>query len=460
MKTFLKVILYLLGFPLMIGAVVYVSLPILEAGKTYGIWIYGGIGVTALIGLIYLAVGLITWNASRKAKTLAGIRKATAALVICAVLLTTGIWFAIDMALPPILDDATSGTILYEDVRDDYIAKSEVHGLLLTKFIEMNVANGNLTQLSLEQYLAEGYGNEEVKNLIHDNFQSIDQDGYATFKGPWVDLASDDRMTIPTIVHLVINDRYESTEDPLKEDVIFIYKGEGREEAGTVESPIKWTVLDMQEGVLSFDIDALSMMSGLTDEGLTSLLEMILTDEDTAAGIEEMLAPILGAVNDAITDEALAGSVITVDVNIVTDSDVEIDESLKKGTINIAIVPANESRGVWDYMNMAWLDSNNLLFTVISLFPARRIMLVFGGLVVILSLIIGAIRESQYKKNLVLPAPQQQAMPYPARATVSKKMAKEYSSPYMKACYRSFNNYDTRGSLHLPKSIDPNDYTK
>lgn len=455
MKTFFKVLLYILGFPLMIAAVVYVSLPILDAGKTYGIYVYGGIAVTAVIGLLYIIVGLITWGTSRKAKTIAGIRKATAALVVAAVVLTTGVWFAIDKLMPDILDDATSGTILYEDVRDDYLARAEYHQLLLDKFIEMNVANKNLTSMTLEEYKEEGYRNEEVKTLLHENFVSIDQDGYASFVGPWIDLANDSRMTIPTIVHLIINDRLESTENPDRESIIFIYKGEGREEADLTASPIRWTVLDMQEGALSFNIDALSMLSGLEDETLKGLITGILTSEGTTNMIEGFLEPILGALNDAIKDEALAGSVITIGVNIVSDSDILLDDSLVKGNINISITPANNSRGMWDYMHMAWLNSNDLLFLVISLFPARRIMLFFGGLVVILSLIIGAIRESQYKKNLVIPA----EATYPMGGS-QQKAEQEYFSPYIRAYHQSVNNFDTRGSLKLPKSIDPNSYDK
>lgn len=454
MKPFFKVLLYLLGFPLMVAAVAIVSLPIFEAGKTYGIWVFAGLAFTAIIGLIYVAVGLITWNASRKAKTLAKIRKATAALVICAVILTTGLWFAIDMLLPDILDDATSGTITYEDIREDYVAAGEYHGMLLDKFIEMNVANKNLTKMSLDAYKAEGYRNQEVKDLIHNNYKSINEDGFKTFVGPWLDLANDDRMTVPTIVHLIINDRQESTEDPAIEDVIFVYKGEGREEADKVASPIKWTILDMQEGSLEFGFDAISMLSGMDDEDMLNTLAGFLTDPTSVAILEGALAPIIEAVNNAITDEALAGSVISINVDLVPDSEAGLTVH-DGGLIDITITPANESRGVWDYMHMAWLDSNKLLFAVISLFPARRIMLFFGGLTVILSLIIGAIREKQYKGNLLPdPAPQKTQAPLLVRA--NDKAARDYSSPYMRACYRSFNNYDTRGSLNLPKSIDPN----
>lgn len=432
MKTFLKALLYLLGFPLMIGAMVYVSLPILEAGKTYGFWIFAGIAVVVLMGILYMIVALVTWSVSRKAKTLTKVRKATAAFVIFALLLTTGVWLAIDRFVPDILDDATSGTITYDDLRDDYMAHAEYHELLLTKFIKMNVANGNLASLTEEQYLAEGYKNEEVKNLIHYNFKSLYKDGYSSFTdaGPWLDIANDSRMTLPTIVHLVINNRKESTEDPDIEDIGFYYGGEGRAAAGKTDSPIKWTILDMQEGDLSFEF--------VLPESIGSYLDLLLLDPT-------LIPQLLTAVNSSIKEEALAGSVITIGLKIIGDKDIEKDPTLVKGTMKISITPASEARGVWDYMHMAWLDSNHMLFAVISLFPARRIMFVFAGLIIILTLLIGFIRESEFKKRMPVKAA--------APAAGQRKVVPEgkTSTPYVKAYFSNYGTYyDPRERPYQP----------
>jgi hypothetical protein len=423
MKTFVKILLYLFGFPLMIGAMVYVSLPILEAGKSYGILIYAGVIVVALMGLLYLIVALVTWNVSRKAKSITKVRKATAAFVIFALILTTGVWLAIDRFVPDILDDATSGTITYDDLRDDYMAHAEYHELLLTKFIKMNVKNGNLTSLTEEEYLAQGYKNEEVRNLIHHNFKSLDKDGYCSFTdaGPWLDLANDSRMTLPVVVHLVINQRKESTEDPEIEDIDFYYGGEGRAAAGLTDSPIRWTILDMQEGELTFEF--------AIPEGFDSYLSLL----------QPLLPEILRALNKSIKDEALAGSVITIGMKIIGDEDVAQDPSLVAGTMKITITPASEARGVWDYMHMAWLDSNHLLFAVISLFPARRIMFAFAGLIVLLSLMIGFVRESEFKKRMgIQSSPDSATPPYTPRKIVTDD---NVSTPYVKAYFSNYGTY-------------------
>jgi len=426
MKSFVKVLLYLLGFPLMIAAMVYVSLPIFEAGKTYGLMIYAGIGVVALMGLLYLIVALVTWGVSRKAESLTKVRKATAALVIFALLLTTGVWLAIDRFVPDILDDATSGTVTYDDLREDYLAHSEYHGLLLTKFIEMNVKNGNLKSATREEYLAEGYKNEEVKNLIHYNYQSLLEDGYNSFTeaGPWLDMANDDRMTVPAIVHLVINQRKESNEDPEVDDISFYYGGEGRAEAGLTDSPIRWTILDMQEGELSFELN-------LGEDIFTYLAIGELLDT-------KFLEHALAALNKSIPDEAVAGSVINIGVTI-TDADaVSADPSLVLGTIKIEITPASEARGVWDYMHMAWLDSNSLLFAVISLFPARRIMFLFAGLIILLSLLIGFIRESEFKKRMAGKTPKSVAEQVGQRRII---LDDNTATPYVSAYFSNHGTY-------------------
>lgn len=405
MKTFLKVILYLIGFPLLLTFVALESVPVIKNGITYWM-VWGGVAVAGLMGLIYLITALVTWSVSRKAQTLKKIRKCTAALVIVGFICTTGLWIAVDIVLPPILEDGTDGTIEYEDLMDDYKATSDFHALLLSKFIKMNVANGNLTKLTEKQYLEEGARNEEVKNLIETNFKSIDQDGYQTFEGPWLDLANDDRMTIPVVIHLVLNKRKVSTQP-------FIFSGEGRE--ADPDAPINWTIIDMQEGALEFDLS--SILNNESISGMKPLIGMFLPE-------------ILGALNKAVAEDALAGSPIYIDLDLDTGI--------------VSITPAAESRGVWDYMHMAWLNSNDLLFLIISLFPLRSLFLMFGGVLVITSFLIGLIREKQYKKNLVA----QKAVAAPAGKTdsyFSHKDPEALVSPYLKSYYQSLEDYNSRG---------------
>ena len=58
----------------------------------------------------------------------------------------------------------------------------------------------------------------------------------------------------------------------------------------------------------------------------------------------------------------------------------------------LAIRPTNAKRGVLGYQYMAWLDSNNLLFAIISLYSVSNYLFLMGGVVVFLNFIIGLIR--------------------------------------------------------------------
>lgn len=403
MKSALKILLYLLGFPVMVALVVLTSLHHVENAASYGIYAYGGIAVSVLLLVLYLVVGLITWATSRKAKTIKAIRISTAVLVLFSVFLTTGVWFAIDNVLPPILDDATDGTILFEDVVENFNAKSDVHKKLLDDFINMNCDNGNLDKSMRDQYLEEGYKNEEVKKLIHQNFTALHEDGYVTFRGPWLDFANSSRMTIPAVVHLIIDRR------PIPEEELhpFILNGE--------EVFLTWSILDMTPDPIEIDL------SGILGD---------------ASGILNLIQPYMkdlhSVINNAIQDENVANAKITI--------------SLDTESGKLSVKQSSKERGVFDYQNMAWFNSNNLLMLVISLFPMRHIVYVFGGIVAILSLLIGMIREKQYGAKLLKKeaAPVFVSAPDDNDGAANDEDNNIPMSPYMKTFVRSIDDANRR----------------
>lgn len=405
----LKILLYLLGFPLMAALVALNSMHVIESGLSYGFWVFGGVAIVVLVTLIYFVVAGITGHISKKAKTVKGLRGATAALVVVSVFLTTGLWMIIDKVMPPILEDATDGTITYEQIKENYNAQADVHKNLLDHFIKLNVANGNLPskdskvnpgELTLEDYLAQGYANPEVKELLHSNFKSLDA-GYKSFKGPWLPLGNDNRLTVPVIVSLILAER-ETTDLPYtlvlerKPIPVLTDKTEGTYDDGTVrgdsQETVQWSIMDMQQGTMVLDL------GGMLPDMPKPLMQII-------SGLVATYAPdILTALNDAIADPALAGSPIYIGLDMRNDG------------LAVNITPTSDSRGVWDYMHMAWLNSNNLLFMVVSLFPDRNIFLYFGGIVAVLSLAIGVLREKRFKKDEPVEQPTMPAggpKPYP-----------------------------------------------
>ena len=395
MKKFLKFILFLIGFPALLAFVVWKSMTVLEEGATYSFWPYVGIILAGVFFIAYFITFLVT---GRKSKKNAGNRKKVVgqvvALVIVSFVFTAGIWLVVDIPLPTILNDATSGTVTFDKLTEDYDDQAEQNGLLIDNFVKWNYENGNLDQsISLDEWLERGWSDPAVQELISVNFKSMDQNGYVTFRGPWINLADDDRLTVPVLVHLIINQRefneeldfilnYEMIPNVLKtEDHPEDYEDELRpltdEEK---EMLVKWSILDMQGTPMNIDIALPDIQ--IAGFSLTSLINNIINEASAE------IVPLLTALNNAIGSEALAGTPIYFGIDA-TD--------LKDGAkLSLSISSTVQARGMWDYKKSAWLNSNNLLFAVISIFPARQWLYIWGAVVVFASLAVGAIRLSEY----------------------------------------------------------------
>ncbi|MBQ8177940.1 MAG: hypothetical protein IJ033_01980 [Clostridia bacterium] len=397
MKNVLKTILYIIGFPALVALVAYNSLIIYEEGGTYGFWPFVGLIIAGLCLIVYTIVFIVTGKNSKKNKgNHKKVMKSVATLVVMAFVLTSGIWLVVDIALPGILKDATDGTRLFKHMQEDYKAQAEVHGQLLEDYIRMNCANGNLPvsdDFTEDDWVEAGYRSPEVQELLAQNFKSMDVNGYKTFttNGPWLNMANNNRLTIPVLVHLVLNERevdeevtyyLAATLEPKQivtdEDGDDVYKKPVANKE--VETVLHWTILDMQG--TSMNIDLSGALSGLGID-LGTLL---------GGTLEKPVSSILETVNEAIADPALAGAELYIGIDLRDDS------------FQIMLTPAAESRGMHGYQNSAWLNSNNLLFAVISIFPARQWLYIWGAVVIFSSVAVAALRVKQYggkKEELV-----------------------------------------------------------
>ena len=326
LKKALEIILHILGFPLLIALVVVSSLSLYKAGISYGIMVFVGLIITVVMAIIYYLVFFLMAKSGKKT-----IQKQTIISIIVAAICLGGLWIVIDVALPDLLKDATSDTIYYEDLIDDFNARAEVNKNLLDEYIKRNVANGNLTKLSEEEYLEQGARNKEVMALLKSHFESIDKDGYATFVGPWIDMANDGRLTIPTLVHLIVNKReVVGLPYPLKE----------------ADDPVMWSILDMLGEPMEFEL------------------------------LPENISGIVGTFQTAINNILLHVTNAIEDENVVGSPYIGIEGP------SIVLTPSNVSRGVLDYQSMAWLNSNGLIFMITSLLSVRKLFLIFAGVLI------------------------------------------------------------------------------
>lgn len=368
MKKVLQAILHILGFPALIGVIVYSNIDIIKGGvKSYGVFVFVGIILVVVFALIYLlVVALMAKNAKKKGKT--NVYHQTFVAMIMSFVMLGGFWIGLDLGLPDLLADATSNTIYYEDLADNYYARSVVNEELLKEYIRRNVANGNLKSLTLEQYQEQGVSNAEVAKLIEVHFASIDKAGYATINGTNLDLALGDRMTTSVIVHLLLDTRV------VPEIEYYLYDST----TGTVDtSSVNWNVLDMLGTPM--DITDIEMMG---DEGYEEFLTGLGSTGNLLRAIypdaESFRTFVAGLINGIVPD--ITEGITTSPIYIGFD-----DTSLQ-------LVPSNESRGVLDYQSMGWLDSNGLIYAIVTLFSTRKLFLIWAGVLVLTNFLIGMLR--------------------------------------------------------------------
>ncbi|MBO5776139.1 MAG: hypothetical protein J6R35_02070, partial [Clostridia bacterium] len=100
--------------------------------------------------------------------------------------------------------------------------------------------------------------------------------------------------------------------------------------------------------------------------------------------MQPILESILTSVKDVISDPNVAGSEIYIGLDAT------------EGGLDLVLTSAVQSRGMHGYQYSAWLNSNNLLFAVISIFPARQWLYIWGGMVIFASLAVGALRLKEF----------------------------------------------------------------
>lgn len=553
----IEIICHILGFPLLLAVLVGVSIPTFKGGIGYGIPVFAGVIVTFVIALIYYIVFIVLAKKEKKRREVlkqriesadrnGSVRPSTAdparrtgiVLAIVSVICLTGLWVLIDLALPNPIQTATSNTVLYEDLSDNWQARGDVHVELLDEFITKAFNAGNLKQKSLDEYLKEGIKNKEVKQLIADEFESIDKNGYATFIGPSIDLAQNRRMTIPALVHLLLDERepvsdsngnrldskiplttfalryvedgdtdlqignnyqyirsnqqyqlytgtfeevgtkydkaiiYDSNVGVIRiqllsgknGDVSYVYEikhsgedkvscyqytldkvtassiieksGSGYKytlvESGEITSTADYAELDKAlsdnaefDFLANVDFSALTVNNFIGDEaivpagwnagvivlekttelayadwdvldmlgtamGFNVPIDMIKDINITFSGItitgDKILTSYAPTINDALaTVSALASSKEILGSELTVGFNTETGE--------LSLVPCNESRGTLDYMRVAWLQNNGLLYVLVGLFSTRKVFLIFGAVIAMLSYVIGVMRE-------------------------------------------------------------------
>lgn len=401
MRKALIVILHILGYPVLLGLMLWFNWDILMSQtKNYGIFVFVGIIVTAVMAIVYYIVyGIVTRKRKKNKKS---IFNQTRKIALAVVISLCGLWIICDVALPNFLADKTSNTVYYEDLADNWQDRAEVNENLLNDFIALSVKAGTLpydSESMTEEEAIEYYQglsiNQQVDELSNEKygtiaelfaiqFQSIDAAGYTAFHKPWIDFATSDRLTIPCIVHLLLDNKELTQENVTKSEYAEYDEATGKYTSvwfATYDNTSKkivievdgvtWTVLDMLGENTDIALD-LSTMVPTEFQGIIKTLGPNL--------VKTVLNPLLEQLTGVLADK----DILNAKINVVA--------SLDGLNANISLVPMNEKRGVLGYQQMAWLNSNGLLYAIVTLFSCRQIFLIFAAWEVLITFLIGLAR--------------------------------------------------------------------
>ena len=423
MKKVLRVLFHLLSYPVLIGLVVWADLEIIkDQYKNYSFYMLIGVAVPVVMMIIfYLFYAIVTRRRSKKTKL-------CQTVIVCMIPILTlgGMWVACDRYLPDFISDATSSTIYYEDLAEEsWKERAEVNAELLNEFIKMSVMAEVLPtpigmdeeravkyyqSISVDEQIPELKDNKyyhTINELIAIQYQSINANGYASFTHPWIDFATGSRMTIPCLLHLLLDKRtidpddiadldsptvkYHEDEDGnivVNEVMLAVYDAEEEE---IVLKPLSWTVIDMlgenQEFSLGTGLKDTVIKGTITVGFITNLLK----DKETNT------YPLI--------DESLIGIAVVLSDENVLGSEIYITFDIDTG--DLALVPADTEEGILlskktnnelygraslDYMKMAWLNSNGLLYAIVMLMSIRTWFIYAAAWIVLMMLLDGCMR--------------------------------------------------------------------
>lgn len=263
-------------------------------------------------------------------------------------------------------------------------------------------------------------GNERMSWIFGKNYGAMDMDGYIPFNDDaGLGYATSNRMTIPVVIRLILNDSYTYTQPVYADDgktiidydgfMTYLYMpeiaaeytgdfdadGRGLElfkasdgnyyyayETGHVDAIVNWCVLDMLGDPMSIaEIDLGSLLGD--NPIISNAVNGILSSQ--GENIEDLLNE--GLTNKVIV-EATGGQKLYLHL-YVTDG----------GSIAITLLPQGIQMGYLGYQYMTWLESGNLLVTICGLMSLRNLLYIFGAVSMVMIFAIGVINSHIEKER-------------------------------------------------------------
>lgn len=188
---------------------------------------------------------------------------------------------------------------------------------------------------------------------------------------------------------------------------------------GYIRAPRKWSILDMDGK--NMDVAAISdvvvnlgglvdMIAGLVPENLGFIVDaleflkepMTLGEFLNSQGLPDLLTLLIQSDLLSLVDGLLQG-ITDVIMEATGGAALFLNLAMNDaGALEISISPTNVEVGMHGYQYMTWMESNNLLFAVISVMSLREWLYIFGAVSVLMAFAAGMCREikSRVKKDV------------------------------------------------------------
>lgn len=318
---------------------------------------------------------------------------------------------------------------MYKFVYEQYVLNNPEFAFLIDadskdarerKALALSIVDYEYNHSRYEELLKRGFTNvatnpdPELNAIFNRNYNSFNHDGYLPFDDEHLLLAQvEGRMTIPVVVHLILDDIYQYTQpswdnsgnvmyeeegnflyklyDPDTRDafeaagghydkqdadgVAFGYNDKGWRvyEDGTVHRPIKWVVLDMLgEGMSLATLDVANIV----------IADILPVSSLFIPAVTDTVGALLNQDLPKVIEYATNGASLGIGLRLNDQAQLEIN-----------ILSNNVKYGMLGYMQATWVSQDNLLMAVYNVVAVRNWFALFGAIGVVLVIAAGVLRE-------------------------------------------------------------------
>ena len=318
---------------------------------------------------------------------------------------------------------------MYKFVYEQYVLNNPEFAFLIDadtkdarerKALALSIVDYEYNHSRYEELLQRGFTNNakdpdpELNAIFNRNYNSFNHDGYLPFDDEHLLLAQvSGRMTIPVVIHLILDDIYQYTQPSWDNDGNIMYEEEGNflytiydpdardefeaaggeynqtdedgvhfgynakgwrvYESGQVHRPVKWVVLDMLgEGMSLTTLDVANIV--IADVLPVSSLFIPAVTDTVGALLNEDLPKVI--------EYAANGASLGIGLRLNDQAQLEIN-----------ILSNNVEYGMLGYMQATWVSQDNLLMAVYNVVAVRNWFALFGAIGVVLVIAAGVLRD-------------------------------------------------------------------